>query len=84
MYTPTLTNSFMASHADQRIRLMLAATCASSVEGTRDRLQAPPVAEHLQLMTSWSLGVVALCSRIGVKRRPIIRNIVEGARLDGR
>ena len=84
LYMPALAQSFLVSHADQRIRLMLAAACSSSVEGTRDRLRAAPVAEHLQLTASWRLGVVAFCSRIGVKRRQSFHNIVARASLDGR
>jgi hypothetical protein len=84
LYVPTLAHSFLVSHADQRIRLMLAAACASSVEWTRERPQAPLDTKHSQLLASWRLGVVAFCSRIGIERRPIIHSIVEGASLDGR
>jgi hypothetical protein len=84
MYMPTLAHSFLVSHADQRIGLMLAAAGASNVEWTLERLQAPLVTKHLHLLASWRLWVVAFRSRIGVKCRPIIHSIVEGASLDGR
>ena len=84
LFMPTWAPSILASHADQRIRLMLAEACASSVVWTRDRLQVPPVAEHLQLLSNCRLVLGVFSSGIDVKRRQSFHNIVARASLDGR